>query len=433
VTTVQSEPIRPRSRREWFIVGAALFLALALRLALVVHIHDGFRPLTDAESFDNVASSIADGNGYGDTALPGVTGPSGLRAPAWPTTLGLVYAVAGAHRWTVGLVTEAGVGTVAVALIGVVAAQLFGRRVGFAALVLAAVHPTLILYGSSLMLEPLLMVLELSALAAALQHRRNPRGLRWLIAAGAAAGAACLAREIGVALVPAIALLLWTDRPRWRRRALVAPAVVVLAAVAVIVPWTIRNAVQFHRFVPISTSSGLALAGTYNETSYENHVMQAQWIPALTDPHLKALVAQHPGIDEAELDALLRSEGLHFMADHPGYVAKAMGYNFVRLFDLDGGDQSRFAAQYWPYPKDLLRLGMHVSWVLWALAVVALSVRDIRRRLSWELAVFPILAIVFLAILSGNIRYRASIEPVPVVLVAALAVHLQQRFRPAAP
>jgi 4-amino-4-deoxy-L-arabinose transferase-like glycosyltransferase len=419
----------PPDRRGRLVVLAILLVALVIRLAAVAWVHDGYAPLTDAKSFDTIASSIADGHGYGDSTIPGVVGPSAYRAPAWPAVLSVAYIVGGSHSWTLGLVEEAFIGTLLVGMVGVVAARVFGRRVALVAMALAAIHPTLVLYGTSLMLEPLLVTLELAAIAAALEHRRQPRGILWPVAAGVAIGLAVLTREIGFCLLPGVVLLVWVVRPRWSRSALQAPVAVLVAAAVVILPGTARNAVEFHRFVPVSSSSGIALAGTYNQSSYDSTDPVAPWIPALVDPGMMALVAAHPGADEAEVDALVRDEALRFAAHHPAYVAKAAVYNVLRLFDLDGGKQSRLTAQYIPYRLGLVRLSMYASWLLWALAVAALLVGAVRRRIRWELVLFPALFLANLALLSGNMRYRASIEPIAVVLAAALAVHLVGRAR----
>jgi hypothetical protein len=63
-------------------------------------------------------------------------------------------------------------GTVIVALIGLLFAQLFDRRVALVAMALGAVYLPLILVGGSLMSEPLFAALLLGALVAAVRHRR---------------------------------------------------------------------------------------------------------------------------------------------------------------------------------------------------------------------------------------------------------------------
>ncbi|MEY2570979.1 MAG: hypothetical protein QOE63_1329, partial [Acidimicrobiaceae bacterium] len=245
---LEAERALPSSRRgRWFVV-AALALALVLRLG-VIAADRSYEPLNDSQHYDLIASSLAGGHGYGDAVLLGATGPSAYRAPMYPVVLAAVYAVFGEHSWTAGRVENALIGVALVALIGLVASQLWGRRVGAVALLLAAVHPTLMLFGSGLQLEPLLASLVLASIAAALQHRRT-RQLSWLIAAGVLIGLTTLTRETGFLLIPVVALLVWDRSRRPSLATLRAPLAVALIALLTIAPWTIRNATQLHSLVP---------------------------------------------------------------------------------------------------------------------------------------------------------------------------------------
>ena len=76
-------------------------------------------------------------------------------------------------------------GTGIVALIGLIAFQLWGRRVALVALALGAVYIPLILVGQSVMSEPLFVLCLLGAIAAVLHSRAYP----WVIAGRRADGA----------------------------------------------------------------------------------------------------------------------------------------------------------------------------------------------------------------------------------------------------
>lgn len=420
------EALLPATSAGRWLVAAILAGALGLRLAAVAA--DGvYVPQNDAVDFDRIATSIANGEGYGDAILLGAKGPTAYRAPLYPATLAAVYVVAGDHSWTAGRVANAVIGVALVAVIGLVAAQLWGRRTAAVALAIAAVHPTLLLFGSGLQSEPLLALLLLGAVAAALEHgRRGGNGLWWPVTAGALAGLAALTRETGLLLVPLLAVLVWRASPVRGRRRLAAPAAVLAVAVATVVPWTIRNAVALDAFVPVTTSGGYTAAGTYNRSSLD-HELTGVWMPPERDPALREVILAAAPFDEVELDRLLRSEAIDFVGNEPTAVPKVLFWNVVRLFDLQGPGHALDYATYVPYPQGLTRAAVYGSWVLGALAVGGLVVFRTWRRVPWPVLAFPALAIVFHGLVSGEIRYRASFEGFTVLLAAAAVVALLDR------
>ena len=81
-----------------------------------------------------------------------------------------------------------------------------------------------------------------------------------------------------------------------RSRLALAPALAILCAGLAVTPWIVRDAAEFGRFVPLTTSAGIATSGTYNEDSYRDSDTHGAWrnpqvVPAFTPLFLT------PGID----------------------------------------------------------------------------------------------------------------------------------------
>jgi 4-amino-4-deoxy-L-arabinose transferase-like glycosyltransferase len=418
-----SSGILPVGSRERWLVVAILVIALVVRVGLALAIRHSYVPKNDAANFDSMARSLSSGHGFGRALVPPSVGRTAFRAPLYPIVLAAAYLVFG-HGLTVGLLENAVIGVALVAMIGLVASQLWGRRVALVALVVAAGHPTLMLFGTSLQLEPMLATLALAAIAAALQYRRSHGQAGWLVASGVLVGLAILTREVGIALLPPVAWLIWTtdrnpasDRPRRTLRGLAAPALAVLLSVLVVAPWTIRNAVELHAVVPVTTTGGIGLAGTYNQTSYSNKTYPAIWIPAYVDPAIKQTILANPDRSEVQLDKEYRRAAIDFVRKHPGYVPKVLFWNTVRMFDFRGTPDAVFTAQYIPYPHGLTVLSVFASYMLELLAIAALFL-PMTRRAPKSVWLFPVLACLIILVLSGNIRYRASIEPFTVLLAS---------------
>jgi hypothetical protein len=423
-------PVLPTSKRGWWVVAAIIGVALVGRLVLVAAIQGDYEPKTDALSFDLLATSIAQGDGFGQAQQPPMIGPTALRAPLYPLFLGAIYVVFGEHSYAAALAANAVLGVGVVALVGLVASQLLGRRIGAVAMALAAVHPAMYLTGSSLQLEPLLTLLCLGGLAAALQHRRAPRGILWPVVAGACIGIGMLAREQAFFFLPIVAWLVWTaDRPRpsFRDRAGVRSVLVTgVAAVLVVIPWTIRNAQQLDAFVPVTTSSGFGLVGTYNETSLGN---RAQWIPPYNDPRSVEVLLAIENPTEVRVDSELRSLSIEIVKENPTYPFKVAFWNTVRGFDLDGGDYTRLISPFLPYPQRLLDPAVYAGWLLLLAAVAgAFTVRA--RAVPRAVWVLPILLTGFMAVfLPFSIRYRSLLEPFSLFLAASLLVSAHDWWR----
>ena len=213
----------------------------------------------DALDYDRAAVSIAQGEGWPHSRAPGRE--TAFRPPAYPVLLAGVYTVAGvtdaeaSDRVLAARILGIVISSLIVVLIGVVAAQLWGRRVALAAMALGAVYVPLIAVGGAVMSETLFAALMLGALAAVIQHRRSTHRWRWVLLAGVLGGLTILTRANALVLLLPLGLAVWTTRPRFSPRALAAPAVLVVLALLTVSPWTIRNAVVFDRFIPGRPSS----------------------------------------------------------------------------------------------------------------------------------------------------------------------------------
>lgn len=404
---------------------AIVVLALVVRVAAIAA-DSGYRPQQDAWDYDRHARSIADGKGYPDSYYVVDGGPSALRAPGYPFFLAGLYAISG-NSIAVGRLANALLGALAVFLIYLIAKRIWGRRVGLLAAALAAVFPPLVLLSRELLSEPLFIVFELGMILCVLEYRRL-RELRWAASAGLLFGLATLTRNPGPALAVPLIVGLWVLRPRFSRQAAVAPALALVCAVLAIAPWTVRNAVEFGRFIPVTSGTGFAMAGTYNAASEEDEANPGSWRTPRVAPEYTPLFAT-AGIDEGTLDATLRSKATTFAVDHPAYVAEVTGWNLLRLFEIVGGSvvdpitgpvEIRGIGSADPL-AERIGLGLAVALVLIGVLAIARSRRPGRRRIATGplfLWLVPILLILVAAPINGLPRQRTPVDPFILILAA---------------
>jgi 4-amino-4-deoxy-L-arabinose transferase-like glycosyltransferase len=306
--------------------------------------------------------------------------------------------------------------------------------VGLVALALAALYPPLILLGMTLLSDPLFVMFELAAVAAALAARASPESrIRWALAAGVLAGLAWLTRSNGYVLLPALALLVWTGRPWLKGRSLAAPAALVATAVLVIVPWTIRNAAVMHDLVLVSDNGGYTLAGTYNHTARQDSHFRGGWRPAQQDPANARLMAATTG--ELDQSKKLGRAARHYIGQHPFYVAEVAGCNTLRLAFLGWvacGDDRNVTRGYVGEEGTSRALAWLAIAAFAAVALLALAGAFTRSRRDAPRALWLVPALLWTAVLvlAAN-RFRAPLEPFLIMLAALALVAAWDRARAA--
>jgi hypothetical protein len=172
--------------------------------------------------------------------------------PGYPYFLAAAYAALGslqAAKWA-----QAVLGSLLVPAVGRSGAHTVSPRAGLCGAAIAAFYPELVWFSVHFWSETLFLVLLWWGFERALQAHASGR-LAAAAAGGVLWGLASLTRETALYFAPVVALwLAW--RPRGGRatgpRAALGAAY--LAAILLTVaPWTYRNWVVFHAFVPVST------------------------------------------------------------------------------------------------------------------------------------------------------------------------------------
>jgi 4-amino-4-deoxy-L-arabinose transferase-like glycosyltransferase len=381
-----------------------------------------FATFIDSWDYDRHGHSLAFSHRYPSSFLAADGGPTAFRPPGFPLLLAAAYLLPG-RDLVAGFAAQAVLGTVVVAVIGVLAWQIWDRRAALVAMALAAVAPPLVVLGASLLSEPLYLVFELGAICAALEHRRSEHRYRWALATGVLVGLAALTRVNGALLVVPLALAVWTSRPRFRRGAVVAPALVVIVAVALLTPWTIRNAIELHAFIPFSTQEGVALERNFNPIAFRSSPPGL----AQNSRRLFRLKETH-GIDEAEFAGRLADAGRAFMREHPAYVAETAFWNLVRTFHLSDIPEAQGYAAGEGVDRWLSGAGIYGFYPL-ALLALAGALLPAARRAPWFVWVAPIVAwLPALLMASDRARYRAPIDPLFVILAGLALVAAWNRI-----
>ncbi len=244
---------------------------------------------------------------------------------------------------------------------------------------------------------------------------------KWAAAAGGLIGLAALTRSNGLVLLVPTLLAIGMARGRPAKERLRTAGVVAGVLALTLVPWTVRNASEFGRVLPLGTLSGYTLAGQYNPTAAGPGEFEAIWRTPQTAAGFDGLFGR-PGTDEAEVDAELRSRGLRYALDHPRYVVRVLSLNTRRQFDLGPNFEFTRATSYGEMGIPTEQHAQVSNWVhLLLLLAVAGAVVLVRRGRAGPLWLWAVPALLFASavLVAGAPRYRTPVDPFLLLLAGA--------------
>ena len=302
--------------------------------------------------------------------------------PLYPFVAAAVYAVTGESR-TAMVLLQLVVAAATVWLTGRLAGAASGdERAGLAAAGLMAIDPAFLHYNC--VLHPLTFdTFFFTAAALAVVERRV-----WLAAA---------LTGIGALTRPTILFL-----SLFQRR--IAAIALTLAIVA---PWTIRNAVVLHDFVLTRSGTGYVF-WLGNNPNATGGATDARGLPLIVDapPAFRARVLAAP---ELERDRLFRQAAFDYVAAHPFAAAG----RFVQRFYYFWWFSPVWGTQYSPLAKLVYRL-----WWAFVLLLIVAGAFLTRRREVWLLAAMALLVSAVQSVYYVEGRHRLAVEPLVLPLAA---------------
>ncbi len=412
--------MRNPGARDLVAIGA---LALVLRTAWAIAYGRIASGPNDALFYEIAAGNLASGRGY--TQLFG--GATAHWPPGFPFIVSLAYRAFGTHL-KLALAENVVLGTATALLLYLVARRLMGRAGGLVAGTTFALLPAPIFFTGLFLSETtfLFMLVGFLALALFLPDRR------WTpVALGVAAGLAALTKGEG-ALLPIVPLAMWWGhyaRAAWLGRA----AVLLVAMVLTVAPWTIRNAIEMDAFIPVSTNASTTLWSGHNANANGGATYAP---PSLLDRIPRNLTPTQHEVEEARL---LRREAISWALHNPH---KELGLIPRKLLQLGNATSSVFTIWFNPPPDRALNtsalriympLGDAFDYFLIFVTLASLLVFGARRLWRLHPLMQGVLAYLVLSLVTygfvyyGQFRYRLVMEPMMILVATPLLVAVWER------
>ena len=422
----------PRARRLLLLV---LFLAFVVRVGWVAYagVHPQFA--TDPSAYLLQGETLARGEGYVNPLVDIANAehrarheplepasPASFYPPGYPAFVGAVVWVVWhtpipdhAVIRTVG-VLQAVLGTISVLLTYLIARTAFGTRVGLLAAALVAFYPNLVATTATLQLETVFVFLTLLTVFVLLPVATGDHPSRArLVAGGLLTGAVALVRPtIGLVIVALLVTLLIAHVPA--ATLLRSVGVVVALMIVALVPWTVRNEVRLHAFVPVSTGIGPTLCVSRNSEAtgkLDTGIMYRK-----CQPHRH--FASPAALDVATSNYGIR-RAVDWVIHHPFSELHMWGTRTRLAFRDDTSGLTDIREHMTHFWTDVATFVSNAASFV-VLAGAAIGAIVVLRRRS-RAALFVLLTAVALStqpiILYGDPRYRVPAEPFFAMLAAA--------------
>jgi tetratricopeptide (TPR) repeat protein len=403
-----------------------LILALAIRIAYLVHIHDNvsFQIIAlDSELYDQKALEIIQGDFWGNEIF--------YSAPLYPYFLALLYTIFGPGFLVVRIV-QIVLGALTAVLVVRLGELLFDEPVPLIAGLVSALYAPFIFFNATILGTALAVFLAtLSVFLFCWSQSTGRRAELLILLAGAATGLTSLARPNTVVVLPLWVLCLWVVHRGWRW---VRPAAILLVGAAVVIgPVTIRNAVVGRDFVPISSHGGINFwignhpnaLGTFDlPPGIRGTPEQVN----LVDSTRLATQALGRPLKPSEISSFWFRQGWEYIQERPDEFSRLVlrkGRYFWNRFEIPLNVNFHFLRRFTPF----LRVPLMHFGLISPLALLGLFLAFSRwKRL---LPAYAFIAVYFLSAVAFFVsgRYRLPATPLFILFASFVPWWVYQRIR----
>lgn len=439
-------------------------LLLIFALALIVRSLNGYWIGTHLDNavifpsgiynaFDSLARDILDGSVSAFWIDDISRTSASVYPPGYSLWLTLIYGFSGIRSANVVQIVQIFLDSASVLLIVAIGENAFTRRVGVAAGLLAALSPLLAIYGATPLADaPTSWIVLIGVWM--LVRAAKTQNMWWPLGAGMMIGASCWFRPNGMFLAAfwAAALFLYVSAG-WKRKFLLA-APVILGALILIAPLTVRNSLAFQVFMPTGMGAGTNLWEGIGETSraaefgaiYGDDALLEQERIELNLPQDKKVNNYWPDGVKRDRERMLKA--LNVIGSHPVWYAGVMARRMMGHLKFTGSGSPIYGSsgihitsesclptswQYFPLTAfvtvlDWIQTAMRFYLLPLMLVGIALGFRK-NARITLVIMVTVFYYLIVGTFMHSEIRYSLPMQAVLFVFAGIAVVWIIERMR----
>jgi 4-amino-4-deoxy-L-arabinose transferase-like glycosyltransferase len=380
----------------------------------------------DAMEYDTYGWNMATERGFTDLdKAPVIT-----RSPGYPFFLAVLYRIFG-HSYVYVKFFQILISLFSLLFIFLLAKGVFGERVAFLSVSIGALYPPFISYNTFIYTETIFTFCVVSFIYfswMAVVKMKN----YFSFLAGLAIGYGALVRGEAILFLPASLLFGFI----YLRKELKRIVLIILVALCVITPWTIRNYKVFNKFVPISSQGGSLLW----ISSYYDSGRKGEWMLwHFDDPYFVNLTKN---LNSIERDQLLGKKGLENIKEHPFFYAKFCFKRFF-MFWITGHSNTfiKLSDETFNYFRTKFYLKAVIKTVLLIFNTLLVSfgffgIYKSLRKYPEKIKEIVLLSLPVAVILGIHVllcaipRYQVPVMPFMIIFASTVILSLRERYGP---
>ena len=404
----------------WLPALCIFALALAVRVIYNNTVAHNYTPLHDSLFYQTIGLNLLREHCF--CLHPYIA--TVYRAPLWPFLIAGLSLIFGPGDYMARIFLSV-VGSGTCVLVYLFARDLFGKPLGLLAGVIAAIYPELYIYDGWLYTESLYIFLSFALCYAlyCIQRARGEKTWQW-VTSGILLGLLSLTRPNGLLLL--VMVIVWAMLLLWfkllaRLATLRGVLVTTILALALVAPWTVRNYLVSHTFIPVATGDGTVLLGAYNDQVLTGPPPQGTWInPNISVPGvaLKFPLYTCDPPCEVQREDVFKNAATQWIRVHLGIIPHLLALHFLNMWQPATFEADLPVDRFPNQESSKLVLAMMQTFPIpiFILAGIALLLTLYRWRELLFLYGSIALTIALSLYFYGIPRFRAPIEPILILL-----------------